>query len=157
MNGLTTLLERYASGDRVGAVEFFLDAITGPDGKRFCIDALGQAAIDQFVADADDAFESDMPSLLAWDFGEEQGKTIRQPAVFVLGACSDETVQGFLASLGLDASGFRMFGQVAELLGAWMPQLERVTLPGLNHGLELQDLDAVTAVVVDFVAQHPIG
>ena len=93
-------------------------------------------APEQAVVDAAAAFDSDIPSAPAWRFGAQQAAAITRPVLHVLGC---DTLPAFRAG--------------AELLGSWLPQVERATLHGANHLLHVQQPEVAAALVADFVSR----
>ena len=81
------IIEKYNSGDRVGAVHAFIAAVGGPDWRSH-VERTVPGGVEQAENDAATLFESDLPSMGEWKFGAEQAAKINQPVLFVLGSDS---------------------------------------------------------------------
>ena len=108
--------ERYAAGDRAGAVELFFQGVCGPQAREVADRALPPGAFDLAVADADTFFDTEWPALLEWQFGPAEAARITQPVLLVLGADSDAVTP--------------MFGEMNAALAEWLPHAEPVHVAG---------------------------
>jgi pimeloyl-ACP methyl ester carboxylesterase len=131
------ILDRYGSGDRVGAVHAFFAAVGGPDWRSH-VESTVQGGLEQAENDAATLFESDMPSLQAWEFGAEQAAKINQPVLYVLGSDSPP-----------------VFGEGRDLLHSWLPRTEDAVLAGATHMLQMDRPAEAAAALADFVKRHP--
>jgi pimeloyl-ACP methyl ester carboxylesterase len=131
--------ERYASGDREGAVDDFLTAMGGP-GYRAGLDSRLPGAFEQAVADADTFFEVEFPALPDWGFGADDAKRVDMPVLRVSG---DRTIAWFSES---DA-----------LLAKLLPKSERAAVAETGHLLQVEDPAPVSKPLADFLGRHPIG
>jgi pimeloyl-ACP methyl ester carboxylesterase len=113
-------VERYRAGDKAGAVDTWARGVFGPDYRDPLERGLPRA-IEQCIADADAFFAQELPALQTWSFTHEDASRITQPAVGIRG---ENTAAAFPQRL--------------ELLGSWLPNLERFELPGTTHLLHLQ-------------------
>ncbi len=141
MEAMAPLIQMHASGDRVAAVDGFLEAVVGPD-YRIALDAVLPNAFDQAVADADTFFRVELPALQHWNFTAEDAATIAQPVLFVRGADSPSLWPGWL--------------EVEQLVQAWLPQTEAFVLDNAAHGLQIIDPATVARRLAEFLAQHPV-
>jgi pimeloyl-ACP methyl ester carboxylesterase len=133
---------RYAAGDAAGTVDEFLQARFGPGYRAAFLDRLLPQAFAQAVADAGTAFETDMPPLGDWRFGEAEAGRITQPVLLVLGRESDAL--------------WPRFGETHRLLLGWLPQAEEFVLPGATHALQMQNPRDLAPALVGFFARHPL-
>jgi pimeloyl-ACP methyl ester carboxylesterase len=138
---LGPVLQRYAAGDKAGAVDTFLHWAIGRDYRTW-LDPMNPDAFDQMVADADTFFDVELPSLQEWFLTREDARRITQPVLGVFGSES--------ASIW---SGWR---EVQERLCDWVPQTELFVLAGANHALEEKDPRGVAEAMVPFLARHPM-
>ena len=69
--------ERYARGDKAGAVELFLQGVCGPQMREVADRVLPPGAYDLAVADADTFFLTEGPALGEWQFGPDRGSLHR--------------------------------------------------------------------------------
>ena len=132
--------QRYREAGAAVAVEEFLRARWR--GDRAALERAAPGAIAQAVADAGTSFEGELPGLLAWRFGEAEGRRLRQPALAVLG--------GESGALG------PRFGEAHRLLLAWLPHAEGAVLPGTTHLMHLEDPRGLAAALAAFWARHPL-
>lgn len=130
--------QRFASGDSEGAADDFLTAMGGA-GYREPLDRLLPGSFDQAVADSQTCFMVELPTLGEWGFSAEDAKRIDIPVLRVLGGNS---IPWFVES---DA-----------LLGEWLPNSERSTIPGVGHLLQMEDPRPVAESLATFLARHPM-
>jgi len=135
--------ERYASGDKAGAVALFLQGACGPQVREVVDQALPPGAYDQAAADADTFFVTELPALGEWRFGPEEAARIDQPVLLVLGADSDAVTP--------------MSGEMNAALAEWLPRAESVTLPGATHALQMMNPAGTAALLAAFFARHPVA
>ena len=109
-------------------------------GYRGALDKILPGAFAQAVADAETAFETDLPGLLEWSFGEDEVRQISQPVLSVLGAKSDAL--------------WPRFGEIHELLLAWLPHAEGVIVPNSTHFLPLENSRTMAEVLASFLARR---
>jgi hypothetical protein len=126
----------HRAGDDAAAVDGFWSFVGGPCWRED-VSRTVPGAPNQAVVDAAAAFDSDIPSAPAWRFGAEEAAAIVCPALHVLGS---DTLPVFRAG--------------ADLLCSWLPRVERVTLPGANHLLHVQQPERAAALIADFVSRH---
>jgi pimeloyl-ACP methyl ester carboxylesterase len=133
--------ERYAAGDRSGAVAHFLRGVFGPaayaDLERAAPDAIAQA-----VADADAFYQCDLPGMQQWPFGPDEGRRVTQPTLAVLGADSDTVTP--------------LFSQANALLGTLVPQTEAFVVPAATHGMPFMNPRGLAEGMAAFFARHPM-
>ena len=135
--------ERYAAGDRAGAVELFFQGVCGPQAREVAAGMLPRGAFDLAVTDAETFFETEWPALLEWQFGPAEAARITQPALLVLGADSDAVTP--------------MFGEMNAALADWLPQAESVQLPQATHALQMMNPAGTAELLTAFFARHPIA
>lgn len=134
--------ERFAGGDRSGAVELFLRGVCGPQMREVADRGLPPDAFDLAAADADTFFVTELPALAEWQFGPAEAERIRHPALLVLGADSDAVTP--------------MFGEMNAALAGWLPGAESVDLPGATHALQMMNPEGMAEMLADFFARHPV-
>ena len=135
--------ERYAAGDRAGAVELFFQGVCGPQAQEVAARTLPLGAFDLAVTDADTFFETEWPALLEWQFGPAEAVRIAQPVLLVLGADSDAVTP--------------MFGEMNAALAEWLPNAESVQLPEATHALQMMNPVGTAELLTAFLARHPIA
>ena len=133
------IVDRYRSGDRVGAVHAFFAAVGGPDWRSH-VERNVPGGVEQAENDAATLFESDLPSVQAWEFGAEQAAKINQPVLYVLGSGS-----------------LPLFGEGRDLLRSWLPRMEDAVLAGATHLLPMARPADAAAALADFLKRHPAG
>ena len=103
-------------------------------------------AMAQGMAEADVWATVEVPMTLGWSFGAAEAAAIRQPVLFVVGTDSD-------ATLRRGGVAYDVFEATGHALAGWLPQLETARVEGVNHLLQLQDPQAVAAVIAAFLAR----
>jgi pimeloyl-ACP methyl ester carboxylesterase len=111
-------------------------------GYRAPLERVLPGAFDQAVADAPTSFESELPGLQDWSFGEEQARRITQPVLSVLGGESDAL--------------WPRFGETHRALCAWLPHAAAFILPGATHFLQMEQPRAMAEALAGFFARHPL-
>jgi pimeloyl-ACP methyl ester carboxylesterase len=130
------IIERYSSGDRVGAVHAFIEAVGGPDWQSH-VKRNVPGGVEQAESDATTLFESDLPSLGDWEFGPEQAEKIFQPVLCVLGS---DTAP--------------LFVEGRDLLHALLPHTQDAILAGSTHLLQMAQPTDAAAKLVDFLKKN---
>jgi len=133
--------QRYAAGDKAGAVDAFLQAVCGA-GYRAVLDRTVPGGFAQAASDADTFFRIEMPALQEWSFTPEAAGHITQPVLAVVGADSDTVWPGF--------------GEGHRLLREWLPQAEPLVVPGATHALQIQNPRGVAEGRAAFFGRHPL-
>lgn len=131
-------LQRYAAGDKPGAVDTWMRGVCGP-GYRVALEHALPGAVDQAVADADTFFGQELPAVLEWSFGREEAARITQPALVVLGSNSHP-----------------VFRERRDLLLALLPNVEPFELPDATHLLQVQNPGAMANALAAFFSRHPV-
>jgi pimeloyl-ACP methyl ester carboxylesterase len=135
------VLQRYAEGDKEGAVHSFVRWAIGPDYRTW-LDRMMPGAYDRMVADADSFFGVELPSLQEWYLTREDARRITQPVLGVFGSES--------------ASIWSGWSEVQQRLREWVRQTELFVLAGANHALAEKDPRGVAEAMVPFLARHPM-
>jgi pimeloyl-ACP methyl ester carboxylesterase len=140
---LGAAFQRYAVGDKEGAVDAFMRGVCSPDYRALLDRVLGPAAFQQAVTDADTFFGAEAPAGMQWHWDQVDPGRLSQPLLAVVGADSDTispvSTEGHQALL-------RRF-----------PQAEPYVLPGATHLLQLQNAEDLAAALTDFFARHPLN
>lgn len=122
-------------------VDEFLEARS--PGYRPVLDRVLPGAFAQAVADAGTSFESELPGLLDWRFGEPEARRIHQPTLCVLGGESERL--------------WARFGETHRQLLVWLPQTDEFILPGATHFLQVENPQGMAEGLAAFWAHHPIA
>ena len=136
---LQPVIAAYRSGDSEAAMDGFLRTVGGDD-YRGELDRLLPAAFAAAVAEADQFFQAEQPSVAQFSFGADDARRITQPVLNVLG---ENTVPRFI--------------EASRLVQQWFPDAERFVLPGASHLLMVQNPQAMGDRLTEFYARHPIG
>jgi pimeloyl-ACP methyl ester carboxylesterase len=131
-------MQLYGAGDKVRAVDTWMQGTCGPDYRAALEQAL-PSAFNQAVADADTFFGQELPAVQQWSFGREEARRITQPVLAVLGAKSNPT-----------------FHERRELLLAWLPNVESFILPEATHLLQVQNPRGMAEALAAFFARHSL-
>jgi pimeloyl-ACP methyl ester carboxylesterase len=129
---------------QVGAAAMVDEFMTARDGPNYRakLDATIPGAFEQAVADCKTSFETELPSLDQWSFGEAQARRIPHPVLVVLGEQSPKL-------------GSR-FADTHHALMRWLPAPEEFVLPGATHGLHQQSPGDMAKGLAAFWQRHPI-
>jgi len=141
LEALGPVLQMYEGGNKIGAVDSFLQAVVGPE-YRSVLDRVLPGAFAQATADADTFFRIELPALEQWSFTQADAGRITQPVLAVLGGNSHTLWPGWR--------------EVHQLVQAWLPQAEGFVLEGTTHGLQIIDPKGMAAGLADFFARHPL-
>lgn len=131
------LNDRRARGPEAAAVRFLMDTV-GPDWSS-TLDGAVPGSSAQLLRDSRTFFDVDIPALLEWHFNAALAAGVRCPVLHVDGAEHGPLFRG-----------------VDDLIHAWLPHVEHITIAGAGHDVALTHLDALTDVLVDFLHHHPV-
>jgi pimeloyl-ACP methyl ester carboxylesterase len=133
--------EAYHGARHAEAVIGFLSVVSGFGAQacRTMIDVNVPDGVAQAIGDADTFFGVELPALAAWEFGPEQAATISQPVASMRGADTG-----------------RLWVEVDEVLGSWLPRVETLTVPGVGHLLQMQRPNPVARMIAGFLARQPM-
>jgi pimeloyl-ACP methyl ester carboxylesterase len=138
---LPRVFERYRAGDKAGAVDSFMLAVTGP-AYRAGLERALPGAFDEAVAHADTFFGQELPAVRQWSFTREQAARITQPVLAVIGEKNRESSP--------------VWNERQEILLTWLPKAEPFVLPGATHLLYLENPRGMAEGLAAFFARHPI-
>lgn len=135
-------LEAYGAGKHEEAVVGFLTVVSGLDERscRAVIDRHVPGGVAQSIQDAETFFGVELPALTTWTFGVEQAARISQPVLSVRGTDTE-----------------KLWIEVADLLRAWLPDVEDLTVKGVGHLLHMQQPEPVARGIAAFLARHAIA
>ena len=135
---LTPAVDKYRSGDAVGAVDIFGRGVGGPDWRAE-VGRTVPGGPEQAEDDARTFFEIELPALANWELDVEKAAKISQPILFVHGSASAP-----------------MFQEGRELVHTWFPHTEDLVVPGADHLLQMRAPRAVAEGVAGFLSRHPL-
>jgi 3-oxoadipate enol-lactonase len=93
----------------------------------------------QIKSDMITFFDTDLPALLAWEFGRTDAGRIGCPVLHI----------------GAGDSG-PFFAEVRELILDWIPHAEDVIIDGADHWLAVTHTLEVAEALAGFLRQHPV-
>lgn len=131
-------MKQYQEGDRVGAVDAFMQIVVGPEWRAE-VTRLVPGGPEQAVRDARTFFEVEVPALSEWEFDEEKAQKISQPILYVLGSESGA-----------------VFEEGRNLVHSWFPRTEDFVVQGVTHGLQMEDPRTVAKGTAAFLKRYPI-
>ena len=111
----------------------------GPDW-RGQLDRVVPGSSEQVLRDSRTFLDVDIPALLSWPFDASTATRVRCPALHVAGR-----------DHGL------FFEGVSNLIRAWLPHADQVTIAGAGHDVALTHPDALLEALVSFLARHPVS
>lgn len=132
------LRDRQARGAEA-AVDRFLVRVVGPDW-RAQLDGAVPGSSAQVLRDSRTFLDVDIPALLSWPFDATTAARVRCPVLHVAGSDHGPLFRG-----------------VGDLIHAWLPHADQVTIAGAGHDVALTHPDALIEVLVPFLARHPVG
>jgi pimeloyl-ACP methyl ester carboxylesterase len=130
--------DRQARGAEA-AVDRFLVSMVGPDW-RGQLDGAVPGSSAQVLPDSRTFLDVDIPALLSWPFNATTAARVHCPVLHVAG--SDHGP---------------LFDGVGDLIRAWLPHADQVTIAGAGHDVALTHPDALIEVLVPFLTRHPVG
>lgn len=141
LDRIAPALAAFGQGDGAEAMARFLTIACSLDREtcRSVVESRIPDGMAQAEGDAHNLFESYLPALGDWPFGAAEAARIKSPVLFVLGTESD-----------------RLFAEGRDLLHAWLPHTEDLSVEGVAHLLHVQRPGPVARGVADFLARHPM-
>jgi len=127
--------QRWQGGDAAGAVDLFMKGVVDPGYQKF-FEEVWPAGVEELPRGAKPFFETDQPSVQAWQFSPAEAARITHPALLVIGDGSDRVNP--------------IRSQVQRSLLEWFPNAEPFTLPHATHLLPLQNPSGLARALVDF-------
>ena len=138
LEAMAPSIERYESGDGVGAVDAFMQVVGGPKWRKDVARTVPDGP-EQAERDARTFFEVEMPALADWKFDADMAEQISQPILYVLASGSGP-----------------FFEEGVQLLRSWLPQTETHLMQDVNHLLQMQDARSVAVGTAQFFSHHAL-
>jgi pimeloyl-ACP methyl ester carboxylesterase len=138
MEVMAPIVKRYSDGDKHGAIDDFMMMNGGPDSRRILDSVPG--AYNMALADTDNFFRVELPALSEWRFTSDDAGRIRQPVLAMLGA---DTLP--------------VFHEIHALVQSWLKQAQPVTIPGVNHMLQMMAARPVAEALAGFFKRNPMA
>ncbi len=135
--GMAKVNEIYATGDKRGALQAFLQTRAGEAFRDVLDFLLKTGEFESAVKDADTFLQVEMPASYRWEFSPQKGSQIKIPVLSILGAHSPVRAQ-----------------KVEEFLVSWIPHTEKLVLPGAEHALPLMDPPGIAAALAKWCAKN---
>jgi pimeloyl-ACP methyl ester carboxylesterase len=133
--------DAFKTGRLSGIVDALL-AVRFGAGYRDYLDKNVPGGFEAGVAHAHTAINIDLPSLIGWQFGEDEARRITQPVLAVLGGDS-----AMLTAFAAEAH---------EDLLRWLPNVQGYVLPGTTHAMHFQNPHGMAVALAEFLARHPL-
>ncbi|MEX0592192.1 MAG: alpha/beta hydrolase [Nitriliruptoraceae bacterium] len=131
------LIARRQEKGPAAVLDEFLTIVIGPDWRQVTEDALPGSSR-QMRRDVTTFFDTDLPALLAWEFGAEDASRIRCPVLYIGGSESGP-----------------WFAEVHELMLRWFPHADDVIIDGADHSLALTHPADVAESLAGFLRRNP--
>lgn len=138
---MTQVAERYAAGNKAGAIDGFMRIVAGA-AYRPALEQGLPGAFERAVVDADTFFGQELPAVRQWSFTQEDARRITQPVLAVIGEESPRVSP--------------IWSERQRLLLTWLPKAEAFVLPGATHLLHVQNPSAMANGLAAFFARHQI-
>jgi pimeloyl-ACP methyl ester carboxylesterase len=126
-------------GDFAQATDTFLRGIDGPDYRDVVTERLGEDAFARILADAVTFFTDEVRAAVEWNLDSGRASRVTVPTLIVTG--------------GESATVTRVYDETAAILTGMLPTACHVVLPGVSHGMPLQDPSALARLIADSVAK----
>jgi 3-oxoadipate enol-lactonase len=135
-------LASFRAGHHERAMEQFLTLVCGLDWERCkaTIETRIPGGVAQAVKDAHTFFSSYLPALTTWKFDAAGAAAISQPILSVLGTKTEQ-----------------LFTEGRDLVHAWFPQTEDLTIEGVGHLLHIQQPEPVARGMAAFFDRYPMS
>ena len=133
--------ERYRQGDKAGAIDAFMRAVTGPD-YRSDLDRLLPGAFEQAVANTDTFIGQELPALQEWVFSAEEASRITQPVLSVIGEKNLDIL---------------VWKERHEMILNWLPNAKPFVLSDTTHLLHVQNPRGMADGLLAFFESHPLS
>lgn len=133
--------ERFRAGDKAGAVDGFMQMVSGP-AYRVGLDRALPGSFERGVADADTFFGQELPALQQWRFERDAAARITQPVLAVMGEASPAVSPIWSAR--------------QQLMLDWLPAARGFVLPGATHLLHVQNTRGMSEALTAFFKRNPI-
>lgn len=130
----------YQSGNKVGALDAFMQGVSGPEYRRTMDKTLPTGWFEQAVKDVDTFFQIELPAIQLWKFNARD--RVKQPILSVYGM---EKRWGDTVTSGAD------FDQV---LHSWFPQTESLPIRGAYHWPHVTNTTEVAKGLTSFVKKN---
>jgi pimeloyl-ACP methyl ester carboxylesterase len=139
---------RYEAGDKLGAAQGYMADVCGPDFLS-AVEMTGPLDVwDRVAACVDTVFGVDFPAIANWGFRMSKADEL----------VAEKPRMPVLAAMGLDSEaampGFR---ETQRFLMTWLPQAERLGVPGATHGMQSMNPVGVAQGVHAFLRRHPMS
>jgi pimeloyl-ACP methyl ester carboxylesterase len=144
-------------GDIERATDLFLRFVCGEEYRASMSENLPPDAWDQTLRNAGDVGFGDIGGVADFVFTPEQAAAVTCPALVVLGADSATTGKPVLDELGIAIGDVNPFEEMVDTARSWLPQAEKVTLPGVNHRMAFGSPNEVAQAVATFLAKHRLS
>ncbi len=139
---LAPSFQRYAGGDKAGAVDAFMRGVCGQSAWEAAKRALPEEALDRATVDADTFFGVEAPSAQRWRL-EEAASGVAAPVLLVMGALSPDV--------------HRVYTEAHDAMLSRFPDAEPYLLPEATHMLALDNPADLATALANFIGRHPMN
>jgi pimeloyl-ACP methyl ester carboxylesterase len=136
---ITPLIEMHRRGESGKAVHMWMRLGSAGSAWGDELERRIPGAVDQANLDAAGTFDWDLEALRHWDFDAVGANGITQPVLHIEGSLS---------------APFRQ--PMRDRLFAALPDTEDVTIPDVDHSLQMTEPSQVASVIADFLHRHPL-
>lgn len=127
------------AGDFASALAAFLSGVVGPHWADVIRQRLGEQAMEQVVRDASFFFTNEIIAAHEWPMDAEIAARITTPTLLAYGA------EGWRET--------RAHEETARALLGMLPNAQLVAVPGVGHGMPLEDPAVVARLIADTIAE----
>lgn len=125
------------AGDFAGAAAIFLSGLVGPHWAEAMRERLGDQAMEQLVQDARFFFTNEILAAQEWTIDADMASRVMVPTLLAYGA------EGWRET--------RAHEETSRALVDMLPNAELVTVPGVGHGMPLEDPARVARLIADTI------
>ncbi len=136
----------YQAGDKLGAALRYMEDVCGPAFLGTAEMTCPLDVWERVERCVDVLFHVDFPAVADWGFRMSEADRYPKPPMPVLAA------MGLASEAAMP--GFR---ETQRFLMNWLPNAERMGVPGATHGMQIMNPVAVGEGALAFLRKHPIG
>jgi len=129
----------YESGATEAAMEAFGQEVAGADYRKAFDQTMEPGYFERWVAEADTAFQFDLPAMQSWTFTSEEAARITVPVLNMRGANTQP-----------------YFREIYETVQKWLPHAETFVLPDATHAMLQMNPNGAAVRLAGFFASHPL-
>jgi pimeloyl-ACP methyl ester carboxylesterase len=136
----STIFALYQSGNKVGALDTFMQGVSGPGYRETMDKALPAGWFEQALKDFDTFVQIEFPALRSWRF--DSARKVKQPVLSIYG--TENRFDGRITS----------GAEYDQLLRTWFPQMESLPIRGASHWPHITNTIEVAKGLTNFLNKN---